>query len=167
MAVNYSKYFPIKDYYERFVIPINPRRFKVVSDKMVCPLHNDHDPSLGIIVKKDKTEICHCFGCNYWGDIIKLHQSISQRLLGKYITPEDSLKELCNIFSVNPESLPVGDLSSIEDKGTRQENELIQAMEDFDIGDFKYMIQRGKREKRGINYFNTITMVMVDKMKES
>ena len=51
--------------------------------------------------------------------------------------------------------------------GSRQESELLKAMDDFDIGDFKYMITDGKRKKKGVGYYNTLLMVMVAKMKEN
>ena len=166
MEANYSKFFPVLDYYEKVVVPINPKRFRVSSDKMICPFHMDTDPSLGVIVKKDGRELCHCFGCNYWGDIIRLHQSVSKKYYRKYLEPEESLVELCRIFGVSIDSVPAigtpgGDLEE------RQESDLIKAMEGFDIGDFKYLIQKGKKEKRGIGYFNALTMSMVDTIKKN
>ena len=167
MEVNYSEYFPIEEYYEKVVIPINPRRYKIITGKMICPMHDDHDPSLGIIKKKSGTEICHCFGCNYWGSILEFHQAISKKFFKKYLEPEGALKDLCRIFNVDYNSLPVGDLSSIEDKGIRQENELLKAMDEFDIGDFKHLIAEGKRQKKGIGCFNALLMVMISEIKES
>lgn len=165
MGVNYSKYFPVEDYYEKVVIPINPRRFRVVGDKMICPLHDDHDPSLGVIRKKDGNELCHCFGCNYWGNVVRLHQSIRKKYFNKYITPVDSLKELCSMFNVDYNKLPLDDTSLIEDRDTRQEQELMKSMDSFDIGDFKYLVQEGKRANKGIGYFNALLMTMVSVVK--
>ena len=168
--MNYSEFFSIEDYYTRMVMPSNRRFKKEVSGSkvmMVCPFHNDHDPSLGIIKKKSGEEICHCFGCNYWGDIVKVPQDFVKRYQNRYINPEESLVELCNIFDVDRDSLPVENLKDIEDMGSRQESELLKAMDDFDIGDFKYMITDGKRKKKGVGYYNTLLMVMVAKMKEN
>lgn len=166
--MKYSDYFPIEEYYRRVVQPIN-KHFKIVNSgskvMMVCPFHNDHDPSLGIVKKKSGEELCHCFGCNYWGDIVKVHQNIVKKYQARYISPEDSLVELCKIFDVNRDSLPVEDLSSIEDMGIRQENELLKAMDDFDIGDFKYLITEGKKKGKGIGYYNALLMTMVGQYK--
>ena len=168
--MNYSEFFPIEEYYKRVIQP-SSRNYKISYSgnrpMMVCPFHNDHDPSLGIIKKKSGEEICHCFGCNYWGDIVKVHQDFNKRIKGRYVKPEDALIELCNIFGVSRDSLPVDDLGSIEDKGSRQEYGLIKAMDSFDIGDFKYMIAEGKRQRKGIGYFNTLLMVMVNQVKEN
>ena len=40
-------------------------------------------------------------------------------------------------------------------------------MDSFDIGDFKYMVAEGKRQGKGIGYFNTLLMVMVNEVKEN
>lgn len=168
--MNLSKFFLIKNYYEKVVIPLNPKRFKLKETgskvMMVCPFHSDHDPSLGIIQKSSGEEICHCFGCNYIGDIVKLNKDIQNKYFGKVISEEDSLGILCNTFGVDRNSLPVETLSSVADIGIRQESQLLLAMEDFDIGDFRYMIKQGKKEKKGISYFNTMLMLMIDKYKD-
>jgi len=166
--MDYSKYFRVVDYYEKFVIPLNPRRYKVQSDKMmVCPLHDDHDPSLGIIPSKKEGETFHCFGCNAWGSIVELHQGVCKRLLHKYITEEESLKDLCRIMNVDYDKIPKEDLSTDLNKGVRQEVALGQALEKFDIQDFQYMLMEGKMKNKGINYFNTITMIMLNEVKEN
>ncbi len=167
MSINYSKYFPVEDYYEKVVVPLNPRRFRVSGGKMICPLHDDHDPSFGIIKKGDGNELCHCFGCNWWGNIIKLHQSINKKYSNKYISPKESLKELCSIFGVNYNSLPLDDSSLVEDRDMRQELELGNSLTSFDIGDFKHLITEGKRKKKGIGYFNALLMTMVNEVKSN
>lgn len=166
MSVNYAKYFPIDEYYKKVVVPINPRHFRFSGDKMMCPFHGDKNPSLGVIRKKSGEEIGHCFGCNYVGDVVKMHQDIVKNYQKKYISMEESLKELCSLFGVDYSSIPVDNFANIDDKGTREEAMLMQAMEDFDIGDFRYMLQQGKREKKGIVYFNTLLMMMIDKFKD-
>lgn len=167
--MNYSEFFSIEEYYRRIIQPTN-KHFKMVDSgskvKMVCPFHNDHDPSLGIIKKKSGEELCHCFGCNYWGDIIKLHQNFVKQYQRRYISPDESLGELCTLFGVDRSSLPVEDLSTIEDTGTRQENELLRAMDDYDIGDFRYMIGEGKKKGKGVGYYNALLMMMVERYKE-
>ena len=169
--MNYSEFFSIEDYYKRIIQPINSRRYKVTYTgskvMMVCPFHNDHDPSLGIVKKKSGEELCHCFGCNYWADILKLHKNTVKQFQNRYITLDESLSELCNIFDVDRDSLPIEDLSNIEDKGTRQESELVKAMDDFDIGDFRYMISEGKKQGKGVGYFNTLLMIMISQVKEN
>lgn len=166
MGVVYSKYFPVHEYYEKVVVPLDPRRYRVVGDKMICPLHNDHDPSLGVIHKKDGNELIHCFGCNFWGNIIRLHQVISKKYKDKYLTPEDAVKDLCSIFGVDYNTIPIDNADLIEDIDTRQEAKLMQCFDTFDIGDLKYLIKKGKQQKKGIGYYNTLMIMMISELKE-
>ena len=163
---NYSKIFPVKEYYEKYIIPINPDRYHFGSDKMVCPVHNDHDPSLGVIVSKKDGEVCHCFGCNFWGNIVELHQRVNRRHFNRYLNTEDAKKDLCKIFDVDYNSLPKeGNVAT--DRYLHQEMAIDEAINNFDVSDFKYMITEGKKHRRGINYFNTLLMVLTDEVKSS
>ena len=164
--MNYSKYFPVREYYRKYIIPINPNRYRDTSDKMVCPVHDDHDPSLGIIHSKKDGEICHCFGCNFWGNIVELHQRVNRRLFKKYLSEEEAIKDLCRIFKIDYNTLPKEVSTKDLEKGLRQEIALNEALEGFDIGDFKQMIIEGKRNKKGITYFNTLMMIAINELKE-
>lgn len=163
----YAKYFPFEEYYNKVVVPLNPRRFRQHGDMFVCPMHDDHDPSLGVIRKKSGAEICHCFGCNYWGDVVKFHQSFCQKYLHRYMSGEDVLKDLSRIFGVNYDSLPALSGGMEGDRQLRQENEMLKAFDGFDIGNYKYMISKGKKERKGVAYFNTLMMVMTSRVKET
>lgn len=165
--MDYSKYFPVREYYSKYIVPINPNRYKDTSDKMVCPVHNDHDPSLGIVKSKTVGEVCHCFGCNYWGTVVELHQKVNIRHFKKYMSEEEALKDLCRIFGVDYDKLPKEDGLGSKDKGIRQEVALSEALEEFDIGDFGYLIRKGKMEGRGLAYYNALMMTMVDRVKEA
>lgn len=165
--MNYKKYFPVREYYKKYIVPIDPGKFKTVKDKMVCPLHNDHDPSLGTVNSKAEGEICHCFGCNFWGNIIELHQKVNRKYYKKYLTDDEAKHDLCRIFDIKYESLPIEETSKVLDKDIRQEMEMARALERFDIGDFQQMIIEGKRNKSGIAYFNTLIMSMLNEVKQS
>lgn len=163
MDIDYSVYFPLSDYYEKVLIPVNSK-FKVVKgDKRICCVHDDNDPSLGAIKKKGY-EIYHCFGCNFWGNIIDLHKRVSYKYFKKVLTDDEAKRDLCRIFNVNYNTLPkeeVDDLNSIADKDIRKEVAMRRAMEKFDIGDFDRGIIEGKIEGRGIAYFNTLLVRVI------
>lgn len=161
--MDYSKLFPIRDYYNKYIVPINPGRYKETATTMVCPVHNDHDPSLGIIKSKSDGEICHCFGCNFWGNVVELHKRVNRRHFKKYLSDEEAKKELCGIFGVDYGSLP--DEKGSRDKYVIQEALLDESINKFDISDFKYMLLDGKRKGKKINYFNTLLMVMTNEVK--
>lgn len=169
MSKNYSKYFPVVEYYKKFISPMNPKRYWVKQNKlMVCPIHNDHDPSLGIIHGKDGSETLHCFGCNYVAKtIVQFHQDVCRVRQRRMISEEESLHELCNIFGVNYDELPNSLIASTEiDKDLKREVELTERLGKFDISDYNQLILEGKRKKKGIGYFNTLMMTMLNEVKE-
>lgn len=167
--MDYSDKFPIIDYYKKVVNPVNPRKYWVKNDKMmVCPLHDDVNPSMGIIRGKDGKETYHCFGCNSWGNVVELHQRVSKRLFGKYITEDGAIRDLCRLFDVDYEEVSVGsDKEDSFDADIRRDNAMQKAMSQFDISDFRNKLLQGKVEKKGVAYFNTLVMIMVDKVKSS
>lgn len=160
-----SKYFSIKEYYEKVIIPIDRKRFRVASgDKMICPLHNDHDPSLGIIINKGK-ETYHCFGCNAWGDIVDLHLRISKKYFKKYLNREESLKELCKIFNVDETEI-IGIDKTKENLDEKRDGLIEENQGKFDLTDYKYLVLNGKLQKRSIGYFNALMMSMIWALKQ-
>lgn len=166
--VDYSKFFPIVDYYERVIIPLNRKRYYIKSGKMmVCPCHDDHDPSLGLIKSKNGEEAVHCFGCNFWGNVVDLHKRVSKRHFKKYMSDDEALHDLCNIFGVDYSILPKEvDRNSLE-KDVREEVALLESLDSFNIHDFKSMILQGKKQNKGVGYFNTLVMVMVNEIKSN
>lgn len=164
--MKYKDYFSILEYYRKVVQPTN-RKYHTKGDKlMVCPLHNDHDPSIGIVLGKDGDELFHCFGCGQWGNIVDLHVRVSKRLFNKYLSDEDALKDLCRIFNVDYDKLPKEDLNKDINIGVRQELALEKSIEKFDISDFKSMLMEGKLKGKGVGYFNTVLMIMIDSCRD-
>ncbi len=110
----------IKEYYDHHIRPINPNRYKEFTNKnlAVCPLHNDNDPSMGIIFDKrlKSKQRYHCFGCGASGDIVTLHQEILRRVNSKSLTYEDSAKDLATIYNLvfSDEDLAKSNLSWVE-----------------------------------------------------
>lgn len=164
--MDYSKYFPILEYYRKFVQPINSSRYKIKNDRMmVCPLHNDHDPSMGIMENGKYGEIFHCFGCGAWGNIIKLHIGVMKRLRGIIFSHDEAIKDLCRIFSIDYDKLPKEEDINVEDKELLQEIALEEVIEKFDVSDYRNLFLEGKRKKKNIVYFNTLTMMMISELK--
>lgn len=165
---SYSKYFPVIEYYKKFVSPMNPKRYWVKQNKlMVCPIHNDHDPSLGIIHGKNGSETLHCFGCNYVAkNVVQFHQDVCRVRQRRIISEEDSIRELCELFNIDFNSLPKQLISTDIDRDIKQQMELLDSQDRFDISDYKQFILDGKRKKRGVGYFNTLMMTMLNEVKE-
>lgn len=163
LNIDYGKWFPIEEYYEKVVIPLDSRFKKRKKGMFVCCFHDDTDPSLGIIYSKDKGEIYHCFGCNAWGNIIDMHKKVSRKYFRKSIGDERAIKELCEIFNVDPSELPkVTNVEDITDKEVRKQLAIAEAMNHIDVGYFQNKIIEGKMENKGIPYYNTLLIRMID-----
>lgn len=161
--MNYGKWFPIREYYTKFVIPLNPKRFFIRGNMMVCPLHNDHDPSLGVIPNKSEEKF-HCFGCGSAGTVVDLHKRVCQRHLKKYLSDDAAIRELCTMFNVPYEAIPEEGVKLSDE--VKRELAIEEAIQSFDLSDFSRLILEGKQKKKGIGYFNNLTMVMVSEVKE-
>ena len=47
----------------------NPNYWKQGEKLVCCPVHGEHNPSMGISIDK---QVCHCFSCSFAGDFAKL-----------------------------------------------------------------------------------------------
>lgn len=107
----------IPDYYRIKVAPLMGKfkRYSFDKDRMViCPFHDDHDPSLGIIKHKflNKVMIYHCMGCGSAGTIVRFHQRIERQYHKRDISDKESCIELCSIFGI---PVPDDDVFNSED----------------------------------------------------
>lgn len=105
----------IPDYYDRYISVLDEkfRKFSLNKDKLaVCPLHDDHDPSFGIIKHKTlpKVMIYHCLGCGRAGTVVRLHQFIERQYNGRSLTDKEACLELCKLFEI-----PIPDESEVND----------------------------------------------------
>ena len=164
--MNYSDYFPITEYYKKVVMPIDRRYFMKGDKMMVCPLHEDVNPSMGIVRTKEGKELYHCFGCNSWGDVVDLHQKVTKRLKKRYISKEAALKELCQLFNVDYDEVSTAEEENKADTEIRVTEEIQKRIDAFDFADFRNMITDGKLKGKGVAYFNTLMLMMIDTLKE-
>lgn len=163
--MNYSKYFPILDYYDKVVGNID-KRFKYIKDgRRICPFHGDTDPSLGI-PKGGSEDKMHCFGCNWWGNVVDMHIKVSRMYFNKMLSKDQALYELCQLFGVDYKKLPKDDGSKdskdVENSYIRREMAIQEAMGKYTLADFKEDIMIGKMENKGIRYFNSLLVHILE-----
>lgn len=96
----------IADYYDKFIMPLDSkfREYSLNGARLViCPLHDDHDPSLGLINHRfiKGVKIFHCFGCGASGTVIRLHQLVQHKYNNKKLTEEEACMELANMFNID------------------------------------------------------------------
>lgn len=116
----------IREYYDTRIRIYNPERYKEFKNQnlAVCPLHNDTDPSMGIVYDKrlKSKQRYHCFGCGANGDIVKLHQEIEKRIHQKSLNYEDSAKDLAKLYNLSftEEEIKDSNLSYVEELNKSQ-----------------------------------------------
>ena len=78
---NNEKVLSIQQHYKYFVAPKASKfsRYDFErSNTVVCPFHDDNDPSFGVIKGKDGVDRYHCFGCGEHGDVIDFVRKYEQ-----------------------------------------------------------------------------------------
>lgn len=165
--VDYSGYFPMVEYYKKVVRPLGKKYSVTKGNKMVCPLHDDIGPSMGIIPSKEEGEVFHCFGCGLAGNVVELHQRVSYLHFNKKLTRKESIKELSKLFGLDYKGIPTGEIDEIEvspDKDMQRALAMREAEKSFDIAEFRAEFIEGKMENKPISYFNSLLVRMIDKM---
>lgn len=163
----------VPDYYDMFVQPVD-KKFKahsLNSDRLVvCPFHDDNDPSLGLIndrfykgVKK-----FHCFGCRTAGNIIVFHQKFESLYNKRNLDTHDACMELAQIFGI-----PVEDFEELADDD--YEGKYVRTMKHIDdlqgaytLRDFELDLRkvRGKSEVSNLAELNSASVKMIATVKQ-
>ncbi|MNL91278.1 DNA primase [compost metagenome] len=88
------------DYYNDFLVPLNPRLKRLAyGDKVaLCLFHDDHDPSMGIWYAKKAYK---CFACGAGGKIIKIHIMAMKRYRGEVLTEAEAIKKLAAHYKLD------------------------------------------------------------------
>ena len=95
----------IPDYYARMVVPLH-KKFGVYTFDMgrtvLCPLHDDHDPSLGLMHDRGRPKVMlyHCLGCGSAGTVVRLHQRVESKYHNRELSAHDACMELCKLFDI-------------------------------------------------------------------
>lgn len=95
----------IPAYYNIRVVPLGEKfeAFDFDNNRtVICPLHDDHDPSLGLMKDRNlpKVMLYHCLGCGSVGNVVRLHQRIESEYHGRDISVKEACLELCEIFGI-------------------------------------------------------------------
>lgn len=147
-----ERVFTIERYYDDFIHPLEKKftKYSLRSNRtVICPLHDDNDPSMGTITSKEGQEIFHCFGCSRRGTVVDLHIHIEKKYKSRNIDEKSAVEELAAMFGVDPALLDsLEELTSLDQlmRNKVQRMEAIQGKsKDFNINDYR----RGLREHRG------------------
>jgi len=91
---------PISQYYNDYLHPLNPQKFrKMVGEKptSLCPFHDDTDPSFHDWKAK---KLYRCFGCGAVGNVIKFHQQVRRQYYKEILSHEEAIKSLARLYNI-------------------------------------------------------------------
>lgn len=156
----YGNLFSMEEYYRDYIRPLGYKYRKRKSGKIVCPFHDDQQPSMGFIKNPDGSEIFHCFGCGAKGDILTLHQRIEREWHNRNISRKQALRELCNHFGYSYEEI---EQNAEQEKKEVQKKALTFYIPDDSLTERKFIdaFTKAKRQKRDIRYFNSLIIQMI------
>lgn len=145
-----NELFPIREYFLRQVYIRGGKYHKghPHDDRLVlCPLHEDKNPSMGFIQGRDGVEKYHCFGCGSVGNVLELHMRIN-----KIKDERKAFKDLCALFDIPDEVISKFDTMDestdfISDRRTKiLQHRLQNTPRGFQFS-FSNLIERGTSKK--------------------
>lgn len=157
---NNEKVLSIQQHYKYFVAPKAPKfsRYDFErSNTVVCPFHDDNDPSFGVIKGKDGVDRYHCFGCGVVGNFVDFYRGVEKIFNNRTLTEEQAIKEIAERNNIPLESLVV-DTEQVE---LSREQQLHKFREIYTVADYERDIRKGLLMGRPIPYFNAKLLELI------
>ena len=134
----------IIEYYNKYVIPINPNKFRPMSlsrTEGICPLHDETDPSFH---SWGKNKVFHCFGCGSGGNVVRLHMLIRRKYYKESLEMKDAIKSLAQLEDVALFEESIQDeIKSIFDRARELvKQDLVIPKDKFSIAEFRQLNNR-------------------------
>lgn len=165
VLLNYKKdgkrVLSIKELYEDEVAPKEAKfsRFSFnSSNTVVCPFHNDNDPSFGILKGTDGRERYHCFGCGVTGDFLDFYKHIQKVFYNKVLSDEKALVAIASRWGISLEELSVQG----EEVEKTRESLLEESKNKYNFNDLKDDFLEGRLEGKPLAYFNLKLLEYID-----
>lgn len=135
------------DYYEKHIMPLNPKRFRIVKGSKItaiCPFHTDTDPSMhfweigGIPLFK-------CFGCGVAGSVIQMH-TLTERMYNKNpMNKKDAILSLAKLYGIEIQEEDSETIQSVFDRARASLGDSTQYIipkGEFSLAEFRQLNNR-------------------------
>lgn len=148
----------IRGYYDDVIAKYDTKfavRPMSISRMGVCPLHDDNDPSFGVVTTKQGVEIYNCFGCGKRGTLIDLVINSVEIWEKRTLTKEAALRELAKRYGFDAEEI----ISQADTKTDYKERyatiaKKVQAPLKPGIHTFKNSVEYGLTKGYSSDYFS-------------
>ena len=146
----------IPDYYDKVVHKIEPKfaaRSLTVSRTVICPLHDDNDPSLGLMNHRHLKGVrfYNCFVCNSTGTIIRLHQRIVSKYEDRKINDEQACYELAKMFNIPLEGIEETSEDDFEKRYIRKMMDIDTHLKDYTVRDYSNELLKLRKESQVVD----------------
>lgn len=158
----------IPDYYDTYVINFDPKfksRSLRASRTVICPVHDDNDPSFGLMRHRHLPGVMlyHCFGCNSTGTIIRLHQRIREKYDGIKLNEQKACEEIAHIFQIPLDEFNEDDEEDYNVKYMRMQRKITELTKSYTSKDFSDEILKLRKESEivDLNKLNKASIKMI------
>lgn len=166
-----KKVVNIPDYYDTYIAPLMGKfaeySFNRGDKFVICPFHDDHDPSMGMIKAKfvEGTMVFHCLGCGCAGSAVRLHQRIELEYKGRDIDTKTSCIELCDMFGIPIPSDSVFDSEDYEKKMQNNFMKVERLRGKYTEADFARSILQARKDGVTLDALNSASVKMIATVK--
>ena len=138
---------------------------------VICPLHEDTDPSLGLMNHRHlpKVRVFHCFGCNCTGDVVRFHQLIESKYHQRNLNEKTACEEVAKMFGIPLEDFEELAEDDYEGKYARISQKIDEEVKhSYTIRDFTNDILelRKKSEQVDLKALNHASIKMIATQKQ-
>lgn len=130
----------VVQYYSDYIRYVD-EKFKFAfdrGDKAICPIHEDNDPSFGLMKDKQNKGVMlyHCFGCNRVGNVIRLHQFIEKQYKGNDLEYQEAAEDLAKLYKIEVSEADMQQPKAV-DVFTQRQMMLRKAQEGYSFKDYQ------------------------------
>lgn len=156
----------IPAYYDLRVKPLGAKFEQYdfeTSHTVICPLHDDHDPSLGLMRDKNisKVMLYHCLGCGSVGNVVRLHQRVESKYSNRELSLKDACIELCEIFGIPLPEDSIYDEDDLERRQAGRLHKIDELQGVYTINEFKRELLNMRKLGVDLNKINSSCVKMI------
>lgn len=141
----------IEQYYNEYIVPLDTKRFRAFNNgsTSICPLHDDTDPSFGVINDRHKkgVKIFHCFGCGRTGSVIDLHRSIQMIYHNNDLDQKEAMIDLCRLYNIDASLYENDDSNNPLGYYTNVSRKVARNMDRYTIQEYKDDLLKVRKTK--------------------
>lgn len=144
----------IPDYYDRYIVNLDSKYSKYsfrnggLNGKVLCFMHSDHDPSLGLMKNKflDGVLMYHCFGCGKVGNVVTLHMNKVKKFDGRNIDENEAAREVADLFDISLVDFASESEESLIERHMRNKRKVDKLASVYTRKDFANILKESRKQ---------------------